>query len=114
MNGDHLDVAVDIHEIDTASITFPPVDLRAKREVHGLYLELPWADLRRDSDGDGITDLVEERIATDPHNADSDGDGIADGKDGLPLVPLGSGRTAEAEVLATLLRTFHLGGGAMI
>jgi hypothetical protein len=115
MHGDHLEVEVDYREIDPESITFPPVALRVKREEHGLYLELPWEALRRDSDGDGITDLVEERIATDPDAADSDGDGIPDGNDGLPLVRLtASGQAAESEVLAAVLRAFQLGGGASI
>jgi len=114
-HGDHLEVEVDLREIDPDSITFPPVALRVKREEHGLYLELPWETLRRDSDGDGVTDLVEERIATDPFDADSDGDGIADGKDGLPLVALtAGGQSAESEVLAALLRGFRTGGGALV
>jgi hypothetical protein len=114
-HGDHLEVEVDLREIDPDSITFPPVALRVKREEHGLYLELPWETLRRDSDGDGVTDLVEERIATDPFDADSDGDGIADGKDGLPLVALtAGGQSAESEVLAALLRGFETGAGALV
>ncbi len=40
-----------------------------------------------DSDGDGLPDLVEERLFTDPNNPDSDGDGIPDGLDGNPLTP---------------------------
>jgi hypothetical protein len=114
-HGDHLEVEVDLREIDPDSITFPPVALRVKREEHGLYLELPWETLRRDSDGDGVTDLVEERIGTDPFDADSDGDGIADGKDGLPLVALtAGGQSAESEVLAALLRGFETGAGALV
>src|SRR5262249_20262867 len=35
-------------------------------------------DLARDGDGDGWTDLVEQRLGTDPLKADSDGDGIPD------------------------------------
>jgi hypothetical protein len=32
-----------------------------------------------DSDGDGIDDITELRIGTDPHSADTDGDGLPDG-----------------------------------
>ncbi len=32
-----------------------------------------------DTDGDGLTDFVEERLGTDPTSADSDGDGLSDG-----------------------------------
>ena len=112
--GDHLNVEVLVRELDTNSITFPPIALRTKREASGLYLEMSWEALRRDSDGDGVTDLVEERIGTDPHNADTDGDGIDDGKDGLPQVALSGAPSRESEVLAALLPEFHLGAGAAI
>jgi len=114
MHGDHLEIEVEIHEIDPASITFPPVGLRTKREVKGLYLEIPWEALRRDSDGDGVTDLVEERIVTDPRIADSDGDGIVDGKDALPLVSLAAGKAPEGEVLVSVLNGFRPGRGAIL
>ncbi|WP_319507308.1 RICIN domain-containing protein [uncultured Methanolobus sp.] len=39
-----------------------------------------------DSDHDGLPDVVEYRIGTDPFNPDTDGDGIIDSKDTEPLV----------------------------
>ncbi|MBZ5499262.1 MAG: hypothetical protein LAP85_22925 [Acidobacteriia bacterium] len=45
--------------------------------------------LRRDSDVDGLTDAIEERLLTDPTNADTDGDGIGDAIDLNPLSPPG-------------------------
>lgn len=36
------------------------------------------SDGRGDSDGDGISDVDEKKLGTDPNNPDSDGDGIAD------------------------------------
>ena len=36
-------------------------------------------NLRQDSDGDGVPDIVEEFLGLDPNNPDSDGDGIVDG-----------------------------------
>ena len=40
----------------------------------------PPASARRDSDGDGLSDLAESfLLGTDPNNPDSDGDGISDG-----------------------------------
>jgi hypothetical protein len=42
------------------------------------------ADLRRDSDGDGLTDVMEEQLYLDPHNPDMDCDGIPDGADAAP------------------------------
>lgn len=38
----------------------------------------------RDSDQDGLTDLVERRLGTNPGRADSDRDGIPDGQDPVP------------------------------
>ena len=38
-----------------------------------------------DSDGDGLFDIVENAMGTDPRNPDTDGDGIIDGKDLAPL-----------------------------
>jgi uncharacterized protein (DUF1800 family) len=34
-----------------------------------------------DSDGDGLTNLQEFRLGTDPHNSDTDGDGLTDGRE---------------------------------
>jgi len=112
--GDHLNIEVMVRELDPESITFPPVMLRTKREAHGLSLEMPWEALRRDSDGDGVTDLVEERLGTDPYKRDTDGDGIDDGKDGLPQVALAGKRNAESDALAALLREFYLGAGKLV
>ena len=43
--------------------------------------------LRQDADGDGLTDLVEARLGTDPHKADTDGDGLNDAVDPCPNAP---------------------------
>jgi hypothetical protein len=42
------------------------------------------AELRRDTDGDGLPDVVERRIRTDPSLQDTDGDGLIDSKDSAP------------------------------
>jgi hypothetical protein len=42
-------------------------------------------DVWRDSDEDGLTDIEERRIGTDPGSPDSDGDGALDGADTCPL-----------------------------
>jgi hypothetical protein len=92
-------------ELDTSSITFPPIGLRAKREQEGL-LQIPFADLERDSDAKGLTDLAEERLVTDPLNPDTDGDGLLDGNDSLPQVPwtavMDDGATALGAVLGRI------------
>jgi hypothetical protein len=46
-------------------------------------------EIERDSDKDGLTDLVEQRFMTNPMNPDSDGDGKKDGED---MNPLASGK----------------------
>ena len=38
-------------------------------------------ELAPDSDGDGLSDLREDLIGTDPSNPDSDGDGVSDGEE---------------------------------
>lgn len=43
--------------------------------------------LVRDTDGDGVRDLLESRLRTDPAEPDTDGDGAPDGNDGNPLTP---------------------------
>ena len=52
------------------------------------------ATLRKDSDGDGLTDALEKRLGTDPMKADTDGDGIPDGQDANPLAMPGKGDRA--------------------
>ena len=54
----------------------------------GLLLTIDFETLRRDSDGDGLTDIVEARYMTDPFNSDTDGDGITDGLDMNPRFAL--------------------------
>lgn len=60
-----------------------------------------WADLTRDTDRDGWTDLLERRLRTDPARADTDGDAIADGLDPAPRGsgPASSGACAREAVL---------------
>jgi len=41
-------------------------------------------EVRKDTDADGLTDLVEERLGTDPQAADSDKDGLRDDVDPCP------------------------------
>jgi hypothetical protein len=84
--GDHLDVEVEIAELDRRSISYPPVGLATKRRVKGLFLTMPLSELQKDSDEDQLTDIEEEHLLLDPHNPDSDGDGVRDGRDPLPNV----------------------------
>lgn len=45
------------------------------------------SDHLKDADKDGLPDIVETRLLTDPHNPDSDKDGLPDGIDSNPLTP---------------------------
>ncbi len=55
-------------------------------------------EFTRDSDADGLPDLVESRYGTGPENPDTDGDGVTDGRDGNPLTPAGQVAGDEAEI----------------
>lgn len=65
LDGDRLNLEVEVAELDTASISYPPVGLRSRRRATGLYLQVPFADLSRDSDGDGLTDIAERNLLLD-------------------------------------------------
>lgn len=47
----------------------------------GLLLSIDMKTLRMDSDGDGLTDIEETKLRTDPHNVDTDNDGVPDNLD---------------------------------
>jgi hypothetical protein len=102
--GDTLRLEVKVRELDEKSITFPPIRLAVKRERSGLFVEAPLSTLRQDSDGDGLTDLVEDRLLLDARAPDTDGDGQRDGEDALPQVPASGGTMegAEAQVMAAV------------
>jgi hypothetical protein len=55
-------------------------------------------EFTKDSDADGLPDLVESRYETDPANPDTDGDGVDDGEDGNPLTPGGQVTGDQAEI----------------
>jgi hypothetical protein len=102
IDGDSLDVAVDIQTeypgYGAMGMVFLPENPRK-----GFYLKLPLAELRRDSDHDGLTDIAERRLLLDPHNPDSDGDGIPDGADPMPNVRQSAAATPDQQVRAALL-----------
>ena len=104
LSGDVLQLEVQVRELEESSITFPPIGLQLKRSAVGLYLEAKLSELRKDSDGDGLSDLIEARLLTDPKAPDTDGDGISDGEDPLPQVPaVGTGPNLEVEVISAFL-----------
>jgi hypothetical protein len=50
----------------STSRRFPPVGLRAKTLQKDLFLSIDVAAVERDSDHDGLTDLLEEKLVLDP------------------------------------------------
>lgn len=77
-------VVVDDAPLREATITFPPVAKQATTVRSGVVLEASLSALTKDSDGDQLTDLVEERLLLDPMRKDTDGDGVPDGADATP------------------------------
>jgi hypothetical protein len=67
-----------------------------------LYADNP--DLAKDSDGDGLSDVVEKWMGLSPSNPDSDGDGIPDGIDKNPKVK--SHPTTESDQAAQAAANF--------
>ena len=52
----------------------------------GIYLSFDINVISKDSDGDGLTDIVEEKLYTNKYNTDTDGDGVPDNLDTNPRV----------------------------
>ncbi len=98
-----LQIAVAVRELDPDSITFPPIRMTTLREEDGLYISAPMTALRRDQDGDGLTDLYEHRIGLDMLNPDTDGDGVSDALDGLPLTRFDPDGIERAELSRIML-----------
>jgi hypothetical protein len=52
----------------------------------GIYVTFNITLIAKDSDGDGLTDIVEDKFHTNKFNYDTDGDGIPDNQDSNPRV----------------------------
>ena len=63
--GDRIQLEVEEALIDTASIFYPPVGTRIRRKREGIYLDIPVADLARDSDDDGLSDIAVRHLLLD-------------------------------------------------
>jgi hypothetical protein len=63
--GDRIKLEVKEELIDTASISYPPVGTRIRRKRQGIYLDIPIAELRKDSDGDGLSDIAARHLLLD-------------------------------------------------
>jgi hypothetical protein len=67
----------------------------------GIYLVFDMNVISRDSDGDGLTDIVEDKLYLDKFNKDTDGDGIPDNLDMNPRVNYP--RTKKSKVYEAIL-----------
>jgi outer membrane protein assembly factor BamB len=80
----------------------------AKQLVAGSWFDVLVnnPEISRDSDGDGLTDLEEKRLGTDPLKADMDADGDNDGVDPWPNAK-GEAKTDIEKVLAAAFEARH-------
>jgi len=67
----------------------------------GIYLAFDMNIIAKDSDGDGLTDIVEDKFLTDKYNKDTDGDGIPDNLDTNPR--MNYPRTKNSKIYETIL-----------
>jgi hypothetical protein len=103
VHGRVLQVEVEVREIDLSRIMFPPIGVPTKRYAKDLYIELLLDDIERDSDGDGLTDLLEEKLGTNPLDPDTDHDGLRDDVDPLPQASRIAPPVADSEVIRMTL-----------
>ncbi len=89
-DGARLTLEVRVRELDESSLTFPPVSMAMKREGGSVLLEAALKTLQMDADGDGLSDLIEERMLLNAQSPDTDGDGLFDKVDPLPNIPASS------------------------
>ena len=99
-----LDLQASIKELDTESITFPQVGLSFKREKNNIVIHIAIDDLFKDSDQDGLTDILEAKIGSNPNDPDTDKDGLSDGADALPLTPFNKNSVAYNQIALLLLK----------
>ncbi|MCH8274827.1 MAG: PQQ-like beta-propeller repeat protein, partial [Armatimonadetes bacterium] len=85
----------------------------AKELVDGAWFDVLVGnpDLASDADGDGLTDVVEARLSTDPNKKDTDDDGDPDGVDPWPNAPRHSSLSDAEQVLAAAFEArYHFYG----
>jgi len=112
LDGQVIRLEASRRELEDSLVLFPPVVIPTGPVSAGIILVSSLEALRRDSDGDGLSDLVEDRLLLDPLNPDSDGDGIPDQRDFVPNTP---NRTSvpsrESELVAEVLFRLTQPGG---
>lgn len=69
-----------------------------------IAIQLNVSEIIKDSDSDGITDIVENKMLLNPNNPDTDGDGIIDSKDKNPRFK--SKRTSKSILYEILMQSY--------
>jgi len=88
-----------VRQLSPFSHPVPTVSYECVKD--GIYLVFDMNVISKDSDGDGLTDIVEDRFFTDKYNKDTDGDGIPDNLDMNPRVNYP--RTKKSKIYETIL-----------
>jgi len=114
LDGDRLQLEVAVRRLDDQHIMLPPVTLPFLEQRDDVYVEVTLAELARDSDGDGLTDLAEWGMLLDPELADTDGDGLNDGEDPLPHIAAADRRPGSDAMAAALNEVFGESLGAIV
>ena len=100
-----LQIEVDAWEREGACPDYSQVVSAVPVKRSGIYVEIAFSKLGEDTDGDGLSDFLEEDLLTDPRDPDTDRDGIDDRTDLLPNVR--SGRTSpESDAMASVVEYF--------
>ncbi len=102
-DGEFIRIEVKSAAIDPTSISFPPVGLRIDTDERSFYLEYKLSDIYKDSDNDGLTDILEEKLGLNALVEDTDEDGLIDSKDPLPFVKYSADPNDYSFLLETVL-----------
>lgn len=94
--------AVIVKKIADRIILYKPEKYVTVRD--SIAMELDISKIIKDSDNDGLTDIVEERMLLNPNNPDTDGDGITDAKDKNPRFK--SKKTAKSILYEVLMESY--------
>lgn len=87
------------------SETMHPIPAEFETIQDSIAVQLDISKITLDSDMDGLTDIVEDKMLLNPKNPDTDGDGIIDGDDKNPRFK--SIHTEKALIYQTIMENFH-------